>query len=115
MFSVLQFIRGAAFLALVPCEVIGIAAIGAHILARWVPYFMYRFGAKDWPNNTTQTVRLLFFVLLSILFATTLGIDALLNWTAAALLGWNIFRARNELPTIIKNAARIDTMQKRAD
>ena len=108
MFGVLQFVRSAAFLVLVPCEVIGLAAIAAHALARWVPYFMYRFGSKSWPNDTTQTVRLLFFILLATLFSMAFGISSILNATGILLLLWNIFRARHELSAIIKDAHRID-------
>ncbi len=111
MFSILQFVRGSAFLLLVSCEVIGIAAVGAHILARWIPYFVYRIGGKTWPDSPTQTVRLLFFILLSTLFAMALGIATILNWTAIALLGWNIFRARKELSAIIRSAMRIDVTE----
>jgi hypothetical protein len=108
MFGLLQFLRGAAFLVLIPATHIGIAAIGAHVLARWVPYFVYRMGGKAWPNGHGQTLRLLFFVLLAALFGLTLGAESVLNWSAAALLAWNIFRARRELPLIFRGAVRID-------
>jgi hypothetical protein len=108
MFGPLQLMRSAAFLILVPCEVIGVAAVAAHAFARWVPYFMYRFGNKAWPTENTQTIRLLFFLALATLSAVSLGISTILNWTGLALLLWNIFRARKELPILFKSAHRID-------
>lgn len=108
MFGVLQFLRSAAFLILVPSDAVGIAAVAAHSLARWVPYFLYRFGNKSWPDDSTQTIRLLFFIVLTALLTKVAGLSAILNWTAACLLAWNIFRARHELLAIIKSAKRID-------
>jgi hypothetical protein len=108
MFGGLQFLRSAAFLVLVPCELMGVAALGAHVLSRWVPYFLYRFGGNSWPNNITQTIRLMFFLVLALLFMMAVGVSVILNWTTALILSWNLFRARKELPDLLKSAKRID-------
>ena len=50
MFAGLQFARSAAFVALVPIGLIGAVALGAHVLAKWVPYYVYRLGGKEWPE-----------------------------------------------------------------
>ena len=73
MFAGLQFARTAAFVALVPIAPIGAAAIGAHVLAKWVPYCVYRIGGKDWPEAPVHLIRLLFFVVLALLLGMSQG------------------------------------------
>jgi len=104
----LQLARGAAFVVLVPIAPVGMLALGAHVLAKWLPYYIYRSGGKDWPDSSIPLTRLLFFSVLLILLALTQGTSALTNWTTAALLGWNLFRARRELYLTVKAAQRLD-------
>ena len=108
LFCGLQFARTAAFVVLVPIALIGVAVLGAHVLAKWVPYYMYRLGGKDWPDTPFHLTRLLFFVVLALLLAFVQGFSTLWTWTAAGLLAWNIFRARQELKTAFKAATRLD-------
>ena len=42
LYPLLQFARSAAFTVVVPIEPAGVAALGAHVLSRWVPYQVYR-------------------------------------------------------------------------
>lgn len=107
----LQLARSAAFVVLVPVAAIGAAALSAHVLAKWVPYYLYRNGERDWPEAPLPLIRLLFFVVLALLLALTQGAGALLNWTAAALLGWNLFRARAGILAAVAAARRIDRQQ----
>jgi hypothetical protein len=108
MFAGLQFARSAAFVALVPIVPIGAAALGAHVLAKWVPYYVYRLGGKEWPEAPFHLIRLLFFVALALLLGFSQGFPALWNWTALALLAWNVFRARQELAAALTTAERLD-------
>ncbi len=108
LFSVLQFARGAAFTVIVPVLPIGAAGLGAHVLARWVPYYLYRLGSGQWPEAQTQTMRLLFFVVLAALLAISQGIGVLLNATTLGLLAWSVFRANQEIRHIVSAAVRID-------
>jgi hypothetical protein len=108
MFAGLQFARSAAFVALVPIGPIGAVAIGAHVLAKWVPYCVYRLGGKEWPEAPFHLIRLLFFVVLTLLLELSEGLSAVLSWTALALLAWNLFRARQELATALTAARRLD-------
>ena len=108
MFAGLQFARTAAFVALVPIVPIGTVALGAHILAKWVPYCVYRLGGKEWPEAPFHLIRLLFFVVLAPLLAFSQGLSPLLSATALALLAWNLFRARQELATALTAAKRLD-------
>jgi len=108
MFSGLQFARTAAFAALVAVEPVGIAALGAHVLARWLPYYVYRNGSRDWPASPFYLTRLLFFVVLAGLMGMLQGAALLLTPTALALLAWNLFRARRELREAFGAARRLD-------
>jgi hypothetical protein len=108
MFAGLQFARSAAFVALVPIVPIGAVALGAHVLAKWVPYYAYRLGGKDWPEAPFHLIRLLFFVVLALLFGFSEGLSSLLSATALALLAWNLFRARQELAAALTAAGRLD-------
>jgi hypothetical protein len=108
MFAGLQFARSAAFVALVPIGAIGAVAIGAHVLAKWVPYCVYRLGGKDWPEAPFHLIRLLFFVVLALVLEFSEETSVILSGTALALLGWNLFRARKELATALVAATRLD-------
>jgi hypothetical protein len=108
LFAGLQFARSAAFVALVPIVPVGAAALGAHVLAKWVPYYVYRLGGKEWPEMPFHLTRLLFFIVLALLLGISQGFSTLLNATALALLGWNLFRARQELVTAWTAATRLD-------
>jgi hypothetical protein len=108
LFAGLQVARGAAFAALVPIGVIGIVALGAHVLAKWVPYCVYRLSGKDWPDSPVPLMRLVFFLVLALLLALSQGIAALASQTALALLAWNLFRARQDLAKAWASARRLD-------
>ncbi len=112
MFAGLQFARGAAFVALVPIAPIGAAALGAHVLAKWVPYHAYRLGGKAWPDAPLHLIRLMFFIVLALLLGFAQGLAALANVTTLALLAWNVYRARQELAAALSAAHRIDRQRK---
>ena len=104
LYPFLQFARSAAFVAVVPVTPIGAVAVGAHVLARWVPYYAYRLTGQGWRQTGILLARLQFFVVLAILFAIAGGLPLVLNGTALALLGWNVFRARRELSAALASA-----------
>lgn len=108
LFAGLQLARGASFVAVVPVGLIGAVGLGAHVLARWVPYYLYRLAGKEWPEAPFHLIRLLFFVILGLLVALATGWRFLLSGTALSLLAWNLFRARQELATAVTAAARLD-------
>lgn len=107
LFAGLQFARSAAFVALVPIAPAGALALGAHVLAKWVPYHVYRLGGKAWPEAPLHLIRLMFFIVLLLMGLFVQG-WALLDATALALLGWNLFRARQELLAAVRAATRLD-------
>lgn len=114
LYSCLQLARGAAFVALVPITLAGAIAIGAHVLAKWVPYYIYRAEGKVWPAGTHFMTRLLFFVVLTVLVAFAVGIETVWTWSALALLAWNLFRARRELLAMLRSAERLDKLRRPA-
>jgi hypothetical protein len=96
-------------LVIVPIEPAGVAALGAHVLSRWVPYLLYRLSSgRCWPETRPELVRLISFVLLSLTIVCSLGLSILLTWSALALLLWNIFRARRDLYAVYNSARRLD-------
>lgn len=108
LYPALQFARSAAFAVIVPISPIGAAAVGAHVVSRWVPYHLYRLGATRWPSAQPALIRLVAFLVLALLIGRSVGSAAYLNWTALALLAWNLFGARREIVTVLKSARRLD-------
>jgi hypothetical protein len=108
MFPVLQLARSCAFVVLVPISLVGTAALSAHLFSRWVPYYVYRFGGRNWPETQPHLIRLVFFVLIACLFAIAEGPAAVLNYPALALLLWTAFRARSEFASALGAASRLD-------
>ena len=108
LYPLLQFARSAAFTVVVPIEPAGVAALGAHMLSRWVPYQLYRLTSDRWPNARPELVRLISFVLLSLMVVCALGPFVLVTWSAVALLLWNIFRARRDIYAVFNSARRLD-------
>ena len=108
LYSCLQLARSAAFVVLVPISLIGAIAIGAHVLAKWVPYYIYRAAGKVWPDAPIFMTRLLFFLVLIVLIAVATGIATFWTWSTAALLAWNLLRARHEVLLTLRNAVRLD-------
>jgi hypothetical protein len=109
MFAGLQFARAAAFMPLVAVPPIGAMAVGAHALARWVPYYLYRTVGQNWPGEAgLMLIRVVFFIALGVLLGLSSGPAAVLNWTAALLLGWNLYRARYLIHKALIGIRRID-------
>jgi hypothetical protein len=113
LYPLLQFARSAALTVVVSIEPAGVAALGAHVLSRWVPYQVYRRSAR-WPDARPELVRLISFVLLSLMIVCSLGLSILLTWSALALLLWNIFRARRDVYAVYNSARRLDRSSRHA-
>ncbi|MEM7274400.1 MAG: haloacid dehalogenase-like hydrolase [Actinomycetota bacterium] len=109
LFPVLQLLRTAAFVVIVPTVPIAILAIALHVMVRWVSYYVYRTVPGGWPGGAElPVVRLVAFVSLGLLLASQLGWSVLWSATTLSLLAWHLFLARRELPAAIANAHRID-------
>lgn len=107
----LQVVRSAAPLSLVAANPIGAMGLAAHVLARSLPYFSYRQASPTqahWPQIPVQFTRLLIFIMLAGLLGATHGMAAWANATGAALLGWNLLRARQEIGEVLASARRLD-------
>jgi hypothetical protein len=114
LYSGLQLARAAAFVAVVPVPPVGAAALGAHVFARWAPYYFYRQGGKRWLDDSFHLMRLVLFVWLALLLGAAYGAGGVLCWTGAALLAWNLYRARRELAAAWNASHRIDRPQQGA-
>ena len=108
LFAGLQFARSTAFAALVPISLVGALGLGAHVVARWVPYYVYRVGGKEWPDAPFHLIRLLFFVIICAVLALAGAGALLLGPTALMMLAWILYRARGELAEVLQAAGRID-------
>lgn len=107
LYLALQLARAGCILALVPVSAAGAAALGAVVLARWVPYYIYRLGGSSWPDTQANLIRLVFYVVLVTLFGAAYSVSVV-SWTALALLCWCVFRARKEIATLARDSRRID-------
>jgi hypothetical protein len=114
LYPLLQIARGGAFTVVVAIEPAGVAALGAHVLSRWVPYQVYRLTSARWPNARPELVRLISFVLLSLMIICSFGPSVLLTWSALALLLWNVFRARRDVYAVFNSARRLDRSSRHA-
>jgi hypothetical protein len=108
LYPFLQLGRATAFAVVVPIEVVGAVALGAHVLSRWMPYQIYRLTPTKWPKMGPALMRLISFMLLIALIACALGPIALATWSLLALLLWNMVRARYDIIAVFRSARRID-------
>jgi hypothetical protein len=103
----LQVARAASFTVLVAIDLFGTLALCAHVIARWVPYYIYR-TTDQWPDAPSSLMRLVFYILLWGLSAITQDLDPLVTPTALLLLVWFLFRARKEMRQRLAAIRRID-------
>lgn len=109
LFGVLQFCRTSSVGAVATISPIGVAGLGAHLVALWVPYLFYRYNGGDgWRSLPIASMRLLFFLLLGLLVLAASGIGGIHWQIAGAFLAWNLFRARSQLPQLLHQAKRLD-------
>ncbi|MGE0311735.1 MAG: HAD family hydrolase [Lautropia sp.] len=96
-FAGLQVLRSMSFVAVVPVTPIGAAALMAHALARWVPYYTYRATGTEYNDDFVSTTRLLFFGLISIGIGSIVGWQPVWTSIEFVILAWFVFKARHEL------------------
>lgn len=108
LFPGLHFARSASFALMVEIGPVGAVALAAHVIARWMPYYLYRHADNGWPDTSLALARLLFFTIGILLLAMAQGPELLLTAPAIALIGWNLYRARQDLQEVFRNARRID-------
>lgn len=109
VFPLLQLLRTAAFIVVVPTVPIAILAITIHVIMRWVSYYVYRTVPGGWPGSgDLLVVRFVVFVSLGVLLISQQDWSELWSATTLSLLAWHLFLARRELPAAISGAHRID-------
>lgn len=94
----LQLMKGVGVVAILalPSSIPGAALLVASALCCWIPYLIYRMGGARWetPDNLT---RLLILLSIASAMALSAGVESLLGWQAAAVLGWAVYKARKEI------------------
>ncbi|WP_195759961.1 haloacid dehalogenase-like hydrolase [Paracoccus sp. S-4012] len=100
----LQLARCAAFAAVVPLVPMAPAAIGAHVVEKWVPYIVYRRGGGAAWDLPLHLMRLGFFLALILLIAATQGLGVLIEAPTLAFLAFTLFKARREIRSALARA-----------
>lgn len=109
MFPILQLLRTAAFIVVVPTVPLAIVAITIHVIMRWASYYVYRTVPGGWPGGADLlVVRLVVFVAIGLVLISQQTWSELWSLTTLSLLAWHLFLARTALPAAIRNAHRID-------
>ncbi|MEJ1963999.1 MAG: HAD family hydrolase [Gammaproteobacteria bacterium] len=108
LFAVLQLARSAGFVVVVPVRAVAAIGLGANVLARWVPYYVYRIAPGKWPDIPVKLIRLVFFVVLAALLGVAEGFSSLVSWTTLLIVGWMVYRARGDIRAALKQIRRAD-------
>lgn len=108
LYPLLQLARSAAFTVVVPIAPAAVAAIGAHVLSRWMSYQIYRFAGGRWPEARPELARLISFILLSAIANRSVEQSNQANWAGLGLLLWCLFRARRDIRAVFTAGCRID-------
>ena len=113
VYPVLQAYKGFGFLLVTVTSAVGSIYFAAYIIARWIPYLIYRWGGKNRYNFPEQLVRCFLFVFfLSTILVGTVGtvkVSLLLNWQTGVILGYLIFRARYQILKQVQQVKWINT------
>ncbi|MGF1447948.1 MAG: HAD family hydrolase [Opitutales bacterium] len=92
----MQFTKNFGFALVTPLSLVGYLVFVAHAMARWVTYFIYRFGRETYPG-TSWFQRIRFFLLGSFALMALLvpgGVEGVLTWKALIIYVWLAIRAR---------------------
>ena len=108
LYPLLQLARSAAFTVAVPIAPAAVAAIGAHVLSRWMSYQIYRFAGGRWPEARPELARLISFVLLLAVAGRSVEQPNQADWASLGLFLWFLFRARRDVRAVFTAGRRID-------
>lgn len=98
LYPVLQVYKCFGFLLVTATNIVGSISFAAYVLARWIPYLIYRRGGGDRYNFPEQLMRCIFFLFfLSTILIGTKQVSLFLNWQTGIILGYLIFRARHQI------------------
>ncbi len=109
LYPVLQVYKGFGFLLVTTTSLVGAISFAAYVLARWIPYIIYRReGDRDkFPEQLMRGI--LFFFFLGTILAGTLQLSLLCNWQTGIILGYLIFRARYQILEQVQKVKWINT------
>ncbi len=109
LFPLLQLLRTAAFVAVVPITSVAAVAFVVHVLVRWVPYYLYRVNDGRWVATDLTVVRLILFVSGALLLASDGAWSDLVSPAVLLLFAWHLVLARRQLREVVSDARRIDS------
>ena len=110
LYPVLQVYKCFGFLLVTATNIVGSISFAAYVIARWIPYLIYRRGVGDRYNFPEQLMRcILFFFFLGTILAGTVQVSLLLNWQTSVILGYLIFRARYQILEQVRQFKWINT------
>jgi hypothetical protein len=107
LFWGLQLARGAGFAAVVPIVPVGVFAIAAHVLSKWLDYFTYR-REGAWATLPAYLVRLMCYLVLCSVALLSGQLDTLRPSSVVVMFVLLfVFKARRQLASVIANARRL--------
>jgi hypothetical protein len=114
LYPLLRFARSAAFTLIVPITSASVAALGAHVLSRRVPYYVYDLAFRHWPVARPEAMRAIMFVKLSLLTVGSFDLSVLFTCRALTLRPGNVFRARRDVYAGSNSAGRLERSSRHA-
>lgn len=106
LYPILQAFKSLGFLSVAATNAVGTLLFMATVLAYWLPYIIYRYAKKGWPEgNIAQLFRLVVFTFLIIAMAVGTE-DWSLLWTGQVLAmgAYVIWRGAGPLVRVVRSA-----------
>jgi hypothetical protein len=119
LYPVLQLFRFGALLAIVAVTPIAYAAIFAQLFSRWMHYIIYRYqrstGATGWPKIATDSIRLMFFLLLMVPVLLSKNWAVFLSTASLCSVIFVYAAWKYDFKTIARAFHRLDKIKRTAD
>lgn len=105
LYPVLQAFKSLGFLSVAATNVVGTLLFSATVLAYWLPYIIYRYTKKGWPEgNIAQLFRLVVFTFLIIAMAVgTADWSLLLSGQVLAIWAYVTWRSAGPLVRVVRS------------
>ncbi|MBE9166182.1 haloacid dehalogenase-like hydrolase [Pleurocapsales cyanobacterium LEGE 06147] len=108
LYPVLQAYKCFGFLCITVTNLVGSMLFVSQVLSRWLPYIIYRYSRTEWLDNMKNIGQLLRWVLFAFMLAAvvvgTQNPSLLINWQAAIVFSYCLFRGRRQFWEIVSNA-----------
>jgi hypothetical protein len=114
LYPLLRFARSAAFTVIVPITSAGVAALGAQVPSRRVPYHVYGLAFRHWLVARPEAMRAILFVQMSLLTACSFDLSVLFTCSALTLRPGNVLKARRDVCAGFNSAGRLERSSRHA-